>query len=483
MRAAMEYEMKRHPLCRRQFLMLSVILTWCIIALWLFFRNSSHKSDGESTLIDSSQEFSRWPPLENQNLNVDCMQGSLSKSLSALESNLRVWGDSEDALCKDVYNRFFHVYNVFFRAGAIKIPPQFVPKVSKWLNNDENLLKELKNQHVIHILNKQTKEYSAFSPLRSKRPQSTSNNSLQYAETIIQETSVNCDFCNYETQTSEDIFGRIKTNFCVSAANTFKVDRWHSLIIPFKHNPLELSEEETMDIFNAALLWFNKVNSLEAEFKYPWILWDSMPHAGASQVHPHVHVGLSVDSYVMYENTRSAAQKHFQLFGTNYFTDLIRIHHALGLAVDLGKATAIAQLTSKKDTEITIISSEVGVDFTRMIYYVIRTYYDMGLYGFSSMTVFPIMGMNEKGSLPAIIRIATRGDVSSIRSEISSFELFQFSNINVDPYTVIEKLRTEISLKPPMYLNIAYLEATEYNTTSYAHLLLPYKSGPIEQKH
>lgn len=32
-------------------------------------------------------------------------------------------------------------------------------------------------------------------------------------------------------------------------------------------------------------------------FKYPMFVWDLLPHAGASQIHPHIHGFLDTDRY------------------------------------------------------------------------------------------------------------------------------------------------------------------------------------------
>lgn len=42
---------------------------------------------------------------------------------------------------------------------------------------------------------------------------------------------------------------------------------------------------------------FNQVYKLEKTHKYPSMIWDLLPHAGASQVHPHVHGFIDKDAY------------------------------------------------------------------------------------------------------------------------------------------------------------------------------------------
>jgi hypothetical protein len=49
--------------------------------------------------------------------------------------------------------------------------------------------------------------------------------------------------------TANEIFDRIETKLSYTAANTFKYDKWHSLIVSRNHDPLNMSEEEMIDMF------------------------------------------------------------------------------------------------------------------------------------------------------------------------------------------------------------------------------------------
>ena len=58
---------------------------------------------------------------------------------------------------------------------------------------------------------------------------------------------------------------RVEGQFSVSASNTFKLDKWHGLFLSKKHNPVDLTEEEFVDLFNTSLKWFKKANSVDRE--------------------------------------------------------------------------------------------------------------------------------------------------------------------------------------------------------------------------
>jgi len=58
---------------------------------------------------------------------------------------------------------------------------------------------------------------------------------------------------------------RVEGRYSVSASNTFKLDKWHSMFLSKKHNPIDLTEEEFVDLFNTSLKWFKKANSVDKE--------------------------------------------------------------------------------------------------------------------------------------------------------------------------------------------------------------------------
>lgn len=40
-----------------------------------------------------------------------------------------------------------------------------------------------------------------------------------------------------------------------------------------------------------------KVHTLDKQYKYPHLMWDSLPKASASQVHPHAQISLNPTRY------------------------------------------------------------------------------------------------------------------------------------------------------------------------------------------
>ncbi|XP_071438723.1 uncharacterized protein [Hetaerina americana] len=300
----------------------------------------------------------------------------------------------------------------------------------------------------IHVRNQYTKEHTIYNPLRANRPMQPQNKDPKvYVDELSSATKKMCDFCNYEKLTAKDIFGRIEGKHSVTAANAFKLDKWHGLMLSKRHNPSEITEEEFVDLFNTTLKWFKKVNSIDKSSRFSNVLWDSLPHAGASQLHPHIHGLMDSEHYYgILEEQNAASLEYYEATGNNYWEDIIEIHHALGLTKRFGGAIAITSLTSRKDNEVILLSDEPSLDLFRLLYYVVQTYYQkFKLYCHSSGMAFPVLGERRDRSLPALIRIATRGDCGSVRSDISSLELYTAYNVNVDVYKVISNISDTVT--------------------------------------
>ncbi len=93
------------------------------------------------------------------------------------------------------------------------------------------------------------------------------------------------------------------------------------------------------------LTWFKKINKLDLMAKYPEMIWDSMPKAGASQVHPHLQVSMGSTNY--YGGMRrwlDAAMRYTNTHQRNFFDDFILIHKALGLTYKVNNVYVIANL-------------------------------------------------------------------------------------------------------------------------------------------
>lgn len=378
-----------------------------------------------------------------------CVPSIRSTVLEELPDLLLVWKYTKLSECRKLYVTFTNIITVISQNAEVTIPKSFESKVKGWLGNDDEVFKEAHNQSVIFTFNEYTREQNTYNPIRNKRPMSVPDQpEREYVDSLSKETEDHCDFCKYDKYTAMDKFGHIQGEFSYSAGNTFKLDRWHALFMLRNHHPLNWRKKEFLDLMETAQRWYRKVYSQYNVFRYPALVWDLLPHAGASQVHPHLHGFLDSKRYQgAMENVRLAAEAYQRDFpGQNYFTDWIEIHSVLGLTVEYGTAVAVASLVPKKDNEVVIISAKADNDFFQLMYFVIRAFIDdMENLCFSSGIAFPSMtGEMGSDSLPVFMRIVSRGAVAEIRSDISSLELFLSPNANTDPFKVIKYIKESV---------------------------------------
>jgi len=349
----------------------------------------------------------------------------------------------------ELLDRFNSIFSVKHHVGEIAAPVSFEKQISAWLGNIPNALDLVKFQTTIHIVNQYTHRRSIHAPLRSKRPmKKLIDDPLQYVMNMAVETRKNCDFCNYVSNTAQDVFGRLITNHSFTASNVFKMGRWHGIVAPKKHNCVDLTGDDVVDVMKLAKKWLDTAHSLDTTYRYPMISWDNTAHAGASQFHPHLQTFLDSDDYYgVMENLRRSAQFYANDFpGRNYFTDLTMVHQALGLVETLGDASAIVELTERGDAEFVILSPGPNDDFYLLFFYVIRMFMEeLQIFSFTSAIALPILpDGNSAGSLPAVARITVRGEVNNVFSEISGFDLYLSPTTSRDPYKLIGSLRKVI---------------------------------------
>jgi len=76
-------------------------------------------------------------------------------------------------------------------------------------------------------------------------------------------------------------------------------------------------------------------------------MWDALPHAGASQVHPHIHGVLDAYQYVGgFESWHQVSIQYFKKFQRSFWSDFVQLHVALGLSISHGEAIALVPIVS-----------------------------------------------------------------------------------------------------------------------------------------
>lgn len=419
----------------------------------MYFFSAPVRKAFRSSCSPAEASYTNWPnfqlhPLPEEWYDTNCFGNGRINSLENLDLNLKLWTKSTHLLCKSLLHKFHKIFVLEFHESEVDLPDSLQLKVNQWFGGKSDTAAMVRQQKMLHIVNKYTHQRTIHTPLRGKRPVPKNTGGvtpLQYVMKMAEESQPDCDFCNYHLLTAQDTFGRIESSASFTASNVLKMNRWHGLIISKKHNCVNLTLDDVTDLLMTATKWFDVAHSFEEKFRFPMLSWDNMAHAGASQFHPHLQVFLdSYDYYGIMETLRHGAQQFVNDFGTNYFADVATIHETLGLAVRLGQAVAYVDLTEKGSGEFVVIGSTLDEGFCLLIFCIIRTFMEeLDAFSFTGGIAFPIL-TKSAGSLPVIARITTRGDVSNIYSEISGFDLYLSPNTSRDPYKLVAALRNVI---------------------------------------
>lgn len=355
------------------------------------------------------------------------------------------------------YSMLKRIYRFDFGVGYQVIPDSFKTKIfnyfglrddsGKIIETPEDLIARIENQKIIKITNKWTGESTLFNSLRADRPGIKGKDvekEKNYIFKLITESEKGCDFCQPEKYTPEDVFGRIRGEHSITAANIAKYDIWSSLVIFNNHDPLKFTLEELSDYIDSCFDWLEVVNKHSPQFRFPFFVWNCLPRAGASQVHGHCQIMMSKEPYARVETLRKAYQKYRKETGNDYFQDLYLVHSSLGLSGNNGDTYFFASITPIKEKEVIIISSEnpsKDIKAKETVFKVLRCFIDvLGVFSFNISISCP--SIDSKDEFPYIIRIVDRGSLLKSTADMGGMELYGSSVVADDPYRIINVLKS-----------------------------------------
>eukprot|EP00775_Hariotina_reticulata_P011764 gene11764-11909_t len=237
-------------------------------------------------------------------------------------------------------------------------------------------------QYLVSITNRFTLEQTWFNEARTQKPQTFTQGSEFVDPT---NGGVTCDFCRWPDLTACDPgFGRVELPHAVTGSNLFKyagvVDSYADL--SHEYNP---SATE------------------------PFLLWNCLPRAGASQYHGHAQVMLTEQPTPGVVRLQQAADAYQRQHSKHlYFTDLLKAHAALGLTRQITVASAAAALPAEN-------AAQAGEGF-------------WGAHG------------------PVVARIVSRGKLTSVASDFGCLEVFGGASIgHTDPFVIVKQLDEQLA--------------------------------------
>jgi hypothetical protein len=145
-----------------------------------------------------------------------------------------------------------------------------------------------------------------------------------------------CDFCDWRRLTAVDEgFGRIELPGAVTASNLFKyASPGHGLALFKHHDPLSFEQPQLSDLLDASWLWFCALRAAQQPQPsnlWPFLLWNALPRAGASQFHGHAQLTLTEAPVPAALRLTQASERYAIEHGECYHADLLRAHAAAGL--------------------------------------------------------------------------------------------------------------------------------------------------------
>ena len=344
------------------------------------------------------------------------------------------------ALPMEDRRRFEQIFDLGAATGEL-VPPE---EMRPWLVAQFGSLEAVCRQRIVKITNRVTMEGTLFNALRARRPLQAPSLDADLRHRI--EDREGCDFCHPETRTPADSFGRIRGRHCITASNIAKIDGWHGVIVFDEHHPLRFTASRVADYVDTAQEWARAAHRADPAACYPFFLWNCLWRSGASIIHGHAQMAVTgITHYARVESWRRAAWQYLRTHGSDYFSDLIAVHRALGLSVVHGSATILPSLTPAKERETLILAQELDSDLKSAVYHVLRTFIDQLQVQSFTLVLYqpPLSGTDEDWSgFPHIVRIVDRGSVQSITSDVGAMELFAQSIVTADPYHLTAALRS-----------------------------------------
>lgn len=334
---------------------------------------------------------------------------------------------------------FGRIYQVITTTGTL-VPP---PSMNEWIEHQFGSPEAVRCQRIVRITNLITMQETIFNGLRSMRPIETLGKASELDETVIQNSGD--PFCHPERSTPEDVFGRIRGKHCVTASSIAKIDGFHGLIIFDQHNPLIFSRESISDYIDTGLAWARTMHQANSQAKYFLLVWNCLWRSGASIVHGHAQVTMASGMhYAKIEHLRRVALNYQELYGSNYFEDLCRVHSALGLAVEMGTTQVLAYLTPIAKDEVLLLSKELDQHLRDSIYEVLwRFTHLLEVRSFNMVLYMTPIGPVEENweHFPVIVRLVDRGDLGSKTCDLNGMHLYASAVTSSDPFELASVLK------------------------------------------
>jgi hypothetical protein len=325
------------------------------------------------------------------------------------------------------------------------VPP---PELLDWLERTFGSVDSVREQTVVKVTNLVTLEATLFAPLRARRPMDGGHDGDDLAAQLA--TTGSDPFCDPETGTPADTFGRIRGRRITSGANAALADARHGVLVFHTHDPLAFDADLVADVLETGRAWADRARAEDPGDANYLLIWNCLWRAGGSIVHGHAQALLgSGPHYARLARFHRDAAAYRASRGASLVDDLVELHRDLGLAAErAGGVSVLAHLTPVKEREVLVVGrpsmDERDPAFTDAVASTLIAYRDrLGVRSFNLALWRPPLDATPDGpwrDLPPIVRMVDRGDPFQRSSDIGAMELYGTPVVGADPYEVIAAL-------------------------------------------
>lgn len=331
------------------------------------------------------------------------------------------------------------LYQVTTTIGRLDPPAE----MTGWIEKLFGSVAAVREQRIVRVTDLVTFEGALFNELRARRPMEVKGQD-EVRRTI--DSSRGDPFCQPETGTPADPFGRVRGKYGVTASNIAKYDGYHGVLVFNEHDPLApIGEDAIRDHLATARGWAAQALEEDPGARYYFLMWNSLWRAGGSIVHGHMQMTTTRGMhYPKIEALRRAAIAYAD-GGHDYFDDRWAVHRDLGLGVEVGRARVFASLTPIKEREIVVVGRP-GEDESTLaagIARAVSAHRTLGVVAHNMALYLPPLAPDGEDwrRFPPMARLVDRGDPGNKTSDIGAMELYAASVISSDPFRVADALR------------------------------------------
>ena len=341
--------------------------------------------------------------------------------------------------------RFERLFQVGITYGQTVPPDEMKPWIERQFGSVEATL----TQKIVRVTNTITLDGVLFNWLRSNRPIWRARIDLDQE---LDRLNGSDPLSHPLTGTPEDVFGRVRGRYCVTASNVAKFDGYHGLVVFDERHPMRWTRAHIHDYVETAWRWAELAHRADPQAVYYMFIWNCLWRAGASLLHGHAQMILGHDMhYAEVEKLRRAALLYQATFRTNYFEDLFRAHRAVGAGFERPDGVRVlANLTPIKENEVLLLApgaTYMTEPLTDALYDVLACYRDrLGATSFNVAIYQPPLAATEENweGFPVVVRIVDRGDPTQRTADFGAMELYAASVVSSDPFQLAVALEASI---------------------------------------